>query len=82
MQIIITRANAIIACELITIIRMRLFVLKGKVNCLAGLKEKNNNNKSGAAIIQSYIKLWQEKSTLCTKLKYSFLKQLYSVACC
>lgn len=40
MQIIITRANAIIACELITIIRMRLFVLKGKVNCLAGLKEK------------------------------------------
>lgn len=40
MQIIITRANAIIACELITIIRMCLFVLKGKVNCLAGFKEK------------------------------------------
>lgn len=40
MQIIITRANAIIACELITIIRTCLFVLKGKVNCLAGFKEK------------------------------------------
>jgi len=31
MHIIITTANAITACELITIIRKCLFVLKGKV---------------------------------------------------
>lgn len=75
MQIIITRANAIIACELITIIRMCLFVLKGKVNCLAGFKEKSNNNKSVAAIIQSYIKLWQEIYSL-HKVKIFFSKAI------
>lgn len=40
MHIIIATANVITACELITIIRKCLFVLKGKVNCLAGFKEK------------------------------------------
>lgn len=38
-------ANVITACELITVIRKRLFVLKGKVTCLVGFKEKQQQKR-------------------------------------